>query len=82
MGQFDRDLFSVQFSLLMAWEKTEAWLTEAARLSATLGMHNPVLQRCMRMLEEFRSYLPLLTKLGSLQFQNFNCQSLLRGVFG
>uniref|UniRef100_A0A8C8VX39 Dynein heavy chain domain-containing protein 1 n=1 Tax=Peromyscus maniculatus bairdii TaxID=230844 RepID=A0A8C8VX39_PERMB len=67
-----------KFSLLMAWEKTEAWLTEAARLSATLGMHNPVLQRCMRMLEEFRSYLPLLTKLGSLQFQNFNCQSLLR----
>ncbi|KAL6073385.1 hypothetical protein STEG23_013716, partial [Scotinomys teguina] len=67
-----------KFSLSMAWEKTDAWLTEAARLSTTLGLHNPVLQRCMRMLEEFRSYLPLLTKLGSLQLQNFNCQSLLR----
>ncbi|CAH6792870.1 dynein heavy chain domain-containing protein 1 [Phodopus roborovskii] len=67
-----------KFSLSMAREKTDAWLTEAARLSTTLGLHSPVLQRCMRMLEEFRSYLPLLTKLGGLQLQNFNSQSLLR----
>ncbi|XP_075827899.1 dynein heavy chain domain-containing protein 1 isoform X4 [Microtus pennsylvanicus] len=67
-----------KFSLTMAREKTDAWLTEAARLSTTLGLHSPVLQRCMRMLEDFRNYLPLLTKLGSLQPQNFNCQSLLR----
>ncbi|KAM7329095.1 hypothetical protein ACRRTK_010708 [Alexandromys fortis] len=67
-----------KFSLSMAREKTDAWLTEAARLSTTLGLHSPVLQRCMRMLEDFRNYLPLLTKLGSLQLQNFHCQSLLR----
>ncbi|KAL1774423.1 dynein heavy chain domain-containing protein 1 isoform X1 [Sigmodon hispidus] len=67
-----------KFSLSMAREKTDAWLTEAARLSTTLGLHSPVLQRCMRLLEEFRSYLPLLTKLSNLQFHNFNCQSLLR----
>ncbi|KAK7800320.1 hypothetical protein U0070_013415 [Myodes glareolus] len=67
-----------KFSLSMAREKTDAWLTEAARLSTTLGVHSPVLQRCMRMLEDFRNYLPLLIKLGSLQLQNFNCQSLLR----
>ncbi|CAO2582639.1 Dynein heavy chain domain-containing protein 1 [Lemmus lemmus] len=69
-----------KFSLSMAREKTDAWLTEAARLSTTLGLHSPVLQRCMRMLEDFRSYLPLLTKLGSLQLQSFNCQSLLRAL--
>ncbi|XP_040612918.1 dynein heavy chain domain-containing protein 1 [Mesocricetus auratus] len=67
-----------KFSLSMAREKTDAWLTEAARLSTTLGLPSPVLQRCMRMLEEFRSYLPLLTKLGNLQLQNFSCQSLMR----
>ncbi|VTJ90852.1 Hypothetical predicted protein, partial [Marmota monax] len=64
----------------MAREKTNSWLTEAARISTTLGLHSPVLQRCMRMLEEFRSYLPLLTKLGSLQLQNPNYQSLLRAL--
>ncbi|ERE80223.1 dynein heavy chain domain-containing protein 1 [Cricetulus griseus] len=67
-----------KFSLSMAREKTDAWLTEAARLSTTLGLHSPVIQRCMRLLEEFRNYLPLLNKLGTLQLQNFNCQSLLR----
>nr|XP_040140779.1 dynein heavy chain domain-containing protein 1 isoform X1 [Ictidomys tridecemlineatus]XP_040140780.1 dynein heavy chain domain-containing protein 1 isoform X1 [Ictidomys tridecemlineatus] len=69
-----------KFNLSMAREKTNSWLTEAARMSTTLGLHSPVLQRCMRMLEEFRSYLPLLTKLGSLQLQNPNYQSLLRAL--
>ncbi|XP_070482220.1 dynein heavy chain domain-containing protein 1 isoform X1 [Equus przewalskii] len=69
-----------KFSLAMAQEKTDGWLTEAARMSATLGLHSPVLQRCMRMLEEFRSYLPLLTKLGSLQLQNLNFQGFLRAL--
>lgn len=71
-----------QFNLALAQEKTDGWLTEAARVSATLGLHSPVLQRCMHMLEEFRSLLPLLNKLGSLQVQNLNCQALLRGGFG
>jgi hypothetical protein len=66
----------------MAQEKIDGWLTEAARMSTALGLHSPVLQRCMRMLEDFRTYLPLLTKLRNLQMQNLNCQSLLRGVFG
>ncbi|XP_040819928.1 dynein heavy chain domain-containing protein 1-like [Ochotona curzoniae] len=70
-----------KFNLAMAQEKTEGWLTEAARMSTTLGMHSPVLQRCMRMLEEFRSYLPLLLKLSSLPLQSISYQSLLRGVF-
>uniref|UniRef100_G1TCQ8 Dynein heavy chain domain-containing protein 1 n=1 Tax=Oryctolagus cuniculus TaxID=9986 RepID=G1TCQ8_RABIT len=69
-----------KFNLAMAREKTEGWLTEAARMSTTLGTHSPVLQRCMRMLEEFRSYLPLLTKLSSLQLQNVNYQSLFRAL--
>ncbi|XP_045413332.1 dynein heavy chain domain-containing protein 1 isoform X11 [Lemur catta] len=69
-----------KFSLAMAQEKTDGWLTEAARMCRTLGLHSPVLQRCMRMLEEFRSYLPLLTKLSSLQLHNLNCQSLLRAL--
>nr|XP_045002071.1 dynein heavy chain domain-containing protein 1 [Jaculus jaculus] len=69
-----------KFSLSMAWEKTEGWLTEAARISTTLGLHSPVLQRCMRMLEEFRSHLPLLTKLASLHLQNLNCQALFRAL--
>lgn len=75
----DSDPFSLQFSMTMAREKTDSWLTEAARMSTTLGLHSPVLQCCMRVLEEFRNYLPLLTKLGSLQLQNF--QALLQGVF-
>lgn len=63
----------------MAQEKTEGWLMEAAHMSTSLELHSPVLQCCICMVEEFRSYLPLLTKLGSLQLQNF--QALLRGVF-
>ncbi|XP_072825494.1 dynein heavy chain domain-containing protein 1 isoform X3 [Vicugna pacos] len=70
----------VKFNLAMAQEKTDGWLTEAARMSATLGLHSPVLQHCMRMLEEFRSLLPLITKLGSLQPQNHNFQALLRAL--
>ena len=72
---------SLQFSMTMAQEKTDGWLTEAARLSTTLGLHSPVLQRCMHMLEEFRIYLPILSRLGSFQLQNLNFQVLLRGVF-
>ncbi|XP_076795999.1 dynein heavy chain domain-containing protein 1 isoform X2 [Arvicanthis niloticus] len=67
-----------KFNLSMAREKTDEWLTEAARLSTALGQQSPVLQRCMRMLEEFRANLPLLIKLGSLQLQDVNTQSLLR----
>lgn len=74
--------FSLQFNLAMAQEKTDGWLTEAAQMSATPGLHSPVLQRCMHVLEEFRSLLPLLTRLGSLQLQNVNLQALLRGGFG
>lgn len=74
--------FSLQFSLAVAQEKTESWLTEAAQMSATLGLHSPVLQCCVHILEEFRAYLPLLTKLGSLQLQSRNLQALSRGVFG
>ncbi|XP_078196504.1 dynein heavy chain domain-containing protein 1 isoform X14 [Callithrix jacchus] len=69
-----------KFSLAMAQEKTEGWLTEAARMSSTLGLHSPVLQHCMRMLGEFRSCLPLLAKLGSLHPQSLNCQGLLRAL--
>ncbi|KAM9658950.1 dynein heavy chain domain-containing protein 1 [Trichechus inunguis] len=69
-----------KFSLTVALEKTDSWLTEAARMSTTLGLHSPVLHCCMRMLEEFRSFLPLLTKLGSLQLQNLHCQALLRAL--
>lgn len=79
--QADNELFPMQFNLSMAREKTDAWLTEAVRLSTALGLQSPVLQRCMRMLEEFRAYLPLLIKLGNLQLQDLNTQSLLRGVF-
>ncbi|XP_031243612.1 dynein heavy chain domain-containing protein 1 isoform X2 [Mastomys coucha] len=67
-----------KFNLSMAREKTDAWLTEAAKLGTALGQQSPVLQRCMRMLEEFRAFLPLLIKLGSLQLQDVNTQSLLR----
>ncbi|XP_059786957.1 dynein heavy chain domain-containing protein 1 isoform X6 [Balaenoptera ricei] len=69
-----------KFNLAVAQEKTDGWLTEAAQMSATLGLHSPVLQRCMHVLEEFRSLLPLLTRLGSLQLQNVNCQALLRDL--
>lgn len=78
----DSEPFSIQFSLAMAEEKTDGWLTEATQMLATLGLHSPVLQCCMHILEEFRSYLPLLTKLGSLQLQSLNFQALLQGVFG
>ncbi|XP_010642591.2 dynein heavy chain domain-containing protein 1 [Fukomys damarensis] len=70
----------VKFSLSMAKEKTDGWLTDVARLSTALGVHSPVLQHCMHVLQEFRSYLPLLTKLGSFQRQNLNYQSLLRAL--
>ncbi|XP_057605338.1 dynein heavy chain domain-containing protein 1 [Hippopotamus amphibius kiboko] len=69
-----------KFNLAMAQQKTDGWLTEAAQMSATLGLHSPVLQRCMCMLEEFRSLLPSLTKLGSLQQQNVSFQALLRAL--
>ncbi|KAF3830030.1 hypothetical protein GH733_001455, partial [Mirounga leonina] len=67
-----------KFSMTMAQEKTDGWLTEAARMSTSLGLHSPVLQCCVRILQEFRSYLPLLTKLGSLQLQSL--QALLRAL--
>uniref|UniRef100_A0A8C7A6A2 Dynein heavy chain domain 1 n=1 Tax=Neovison vison TaxID=452646 RepID=A0A8C7A6A2_NEOVI len=67
-----------KFSMTMAQEKTEGWLMEAAHMSTSLELHSPVLQCCICMVEEFRSYLPLLTKLGSLQLQNF--QALLRAL--
>ncbi|XP_042762000.1 dynein heavy chain domain-containing protein 1 isoform X17 [Panthera leo] len=69
-----------KFSMTMAQEKTDGWLTEAAQLSTTLGLHSPVLQRCMHMLEEFRIYLPILSRLGSFQLQNLNFQVLLRAL--
>uniref|UniRef100_A0A671E126 Dynein heavy chain domain-containing protein 1 n=1 Tax=Rhinolophus ferrumequinum TaxID=59479 RepID=A0A671E126_RHIFE len=69
-----------KFSLAMAQEKTDGWLTEASQMGATLGLHSPVLQCCVHILEEFRSYLPLLTKLGSLQLQSLNLQALLRAL--
>lgn len=65
----------------MAQEKTDGWLAEAARLRATLGLHSPVLQCSTCILEDFCSYLPLLTKLSSLQMQSLNFQALLRGMF-
>ncbi|XP_035578888.1 dynein heavy chain domain-containing protein 1 [Zalophus californianus] len=67
-----------KFSMTMAQEKTDGWLTEAARMSTSLGLHSPVLQCCVHILEEFRSYLPLLTKMGSLPLQSF--QALLRAL--
>ncbi|KAM8818852.1 LOW QUALITY PROTEIN: dynein heavy chain domain-containing protein 1 [Rhynchonycteris naso] len=70
----------VKFSLTMAQEKTDGWLTEVAQLSATLGFHSPVLQCSTHILEEFRRYLPLLTKLNSLQPQSLNLQALLRAL--
>lgn len=72
----------LQFSLPVAQEKTDGWLAEAAQMNAALGVHSPVLQCCIRMLKEFRSYLPLLVKLGSFQRHNLSYQSLLRGRFG
>ncbi|XP_054436597.1 dynein heavy chain domain-containing protein 1 [Pteronotus mesoamericanus] len=69
-----------KFSLSMAEEKTDGWLAETAQLSATLGLHSPVLQCSIRILEDFRSYLPLLTKLSSLQMQSLNFQALLRAL--
>lgn len=69
-----------KFSLAMAQENTDGWLTKAAQMSASLGLHSPVLQCCMRMLEEFRSYLPLLTKLGSLQPQSPYFHAILRAL--
>ncbi|XP_048217210.1 dynein heavy chain domain-containing protein 1 [Perognathus longimembris pacificus] len=69
-----------KFNLAMGQEKTDVWLTEAARMSTTLGTHSPVLQRCMRMLEEFRSSLPLLSKITSLHPQSLACQSLFRAL--
>ncbi|XP_021781853.2 dynein heavy chain domain-containing protein 1 isoform X9 [Papio anubis] len=76
----ENEALDISFSLAMAQEKTEGWLTEAARMSTTLGLNSPVLQHCMRILGEFRSYLPLLAKLGSLQPQSLNCQCLLRAL--
>lgn len=76
----DREPFFLQFSLPMAQEKTDRWLREAARISATLALHSPVLQYAMHILEEFRSYLPLLIKLNSLPLHSLNFQALLRGV--
>ncbi|KAF6103044.1 dynein heavy chain domain 1 [Phyllostomus discolor] len=70
----------VKFSLSMAQEKTDGWLAEAARLRATLGLHSPVLQCSTCILENFCSYLPLLTKLSSLPTQSLNLQALLRAL--
>uniref|UniRef100_H0VLU3 Dynein heavy chain domain 1 n=1 Tax=Cavia porcellus TaxID=10141 RepID=H0VLU3_CAVPO len=70
----------VKFSLPVAQEKTDGWLAEAAQMNAALGVHSPVLQCCIRMLKEFRSYLPLLVKLGSFQRHNLSYQSLLRAI--
>ncbi|KAM6158477.1 LOW QUALITY PROTEIN: dynein heavy chain domain-containing protein 1 [Rhynchocyon petersi] len=67
-------------NLAMVQEKTDGWLTACARLRTVLGLPSPVLHHCMHMLEDFRSYLPLLTKLSSLHMQNFHCQNLLRAL--
>lgn len=76
----DHEPFSLQFSLSMAQEKTDSWLREATRMNATLALHSPVLQHALHILEEFRSYLPLLIKLNSLQLHSLDFQALLRGV--
>nr|KAF6394612.1 dynein heavy chain domain 1 [Molossus molossus] len=70
----------VKFSLPMAQEKTDGWLREAARMSATLALQSPVLQHAVHILEEFRSYLPLLIKLNSLPLHSLNFQALLRAL--
>lgn len=69
-----------KFNLPMAQEKIEGWLTEATQMNATLGLHSPVLQCTIRLLEEFRSYLPLLTKLSSFQLHSLSLQALLRAL--
>lgn len=81
-GRVSSEPFSLQFNLAMAQERTDGWLTEAAGMGTALGLHSPVLQHCMHVLEEFRSLLPLLSKLGSLQLQNLDFQALLRGRCG
>ncbi|XP_055972341.1 dynein heavy chain domain-containing protein 1 [Sorex fumeus] len=69
-----------KFSLAAAKDKIEGWLTEAAQMSTNQGLHSPVLQCCMRLLEKFNSYLPLLTKLASLSPRSLNYQAFLRAL--
>ncbi|XP_075403843.1 LOW QUALITY PROTEIN: dynein heavy chain domain-containing protein 1 [Tenrec ecaudatus] len=70
----------IKFNFAMAMEKTDAWLTEVIQMITSWELQNPVLHCCQRMLEEFRSYLPLLIKLSSLQLQHPPVQSLLRAL--
>uniref|UniRef100_F7FRE2 Dynein heavy chain domain 1 n=1 Tax=Monodelphis domestica TaxID=13616 RepID=F7FRE2_MONDO len=54
-----------KFSTSFAWDKTDHWLTEAAKLSRLFSQPNPVIQACMHKLEGFRSYLPVLSMLNN-----------------
>ncbi|XP_072466221.1 dynein heavy chain domain-containing protein 1 isoform X6 [Notamacropus eugenii] len=69
-----------KFSTSFAWEKTDHWLTEAAKLSRLFTVANPIIQACMRLLEEFRSYLPVLSMLDNPQLQGSGWQAIFRAM--
>uniref|UniRef100_A0A4X2K2J9 Dynein heavy chain domain 1 n=1 Tax=Vombatus ursinus TaxID=29139 RepID=A0A4X2K2J9_VOMUR len=69
-----------KFSTSFAWEKTDHWLTEAAKLSRLFLVANPIIQACMHLLKEFRSYLPVLSMLDNPQLQGSGWQAIFRAM--
>ncbi|XP_031817944.1 dynein heavy chain domain-containing protein 1 isoform X2 [Sarcophilus harrisii] len=69
-----------KFSTSLAWDKTDEWLTEAAKLSRLFMVANPVIQTCMRLVEEFRSYLPVLSMMDYSHLQISSWHSIFRAM--
>ncbi|XP_043849749.1 dynein heavy chain domain-containing protein 1 [Dromiciops gliroides] len=69
-----------KFNTSFAWDKTDHWLTEAAKLSRLFAVANPIIQACMHQLEEFRSYLPVLSMLDNPQLQGSGWQAIFRAM--
>ncbi|XP_056651091.1 dynein heavy chain domain-containing protein 1 [Monodelphis domestica] len=69
-----------KFSTSFAWDKTDHWLTEAAKLSRLFSQPNPVIQACMHKLEGFRSYLPVLSMLNSPHMKVSGWHAIFRAM--
>nr|XP_056714739.1 dynein heavy chain domain-containing protein 1 [Euleptes europaea] len=70
-----------KFNATQAMEKTDEWLSEAARLEGSLSTSHPVLQACVWAIKNLQKYLPLLQKLGS-HFIKVGCWKEIFAVMG
>ncbi|XP_077197132.1 dynein heavy chain domain-containing protein 1 isoform X2 [Paroedura picta] len=70
-----------KFNAVLAMEKVDEWLSEVIRIESSLPAGHPVLQSCLRAIQNLQKYLPLLRKLGS-HFVKVGCWKEIYAVMG